>query len=170
LNAFEGQDQRRVSWLDSNLVNGMVFYYPYKYKLGYDGNSTPQEDYMIFRLAEQYLIRAEAQAEGAGAGLSGAISDLNVIRTRAGLGSSTAVGQNGILTAIQHERQVEFFCEWGNRWYDLKRTGSVDGVMGGSSGVCLEKGGTWMSSAQVFPIYIGEIQTNPFLIQNPGYQ
>ena len=32
-------------------------------------------------------------------------------------------------TAILHEHQVELFTEWGDRWFNLKRTGNVDAVM-----------------------------------------
>jgi starch-binding outer membrane protein, SusD/RagB family len=173
LNAFEPGDQRRYNWLDSNIVNGQNYFYPFKYQLGNNGYTPinsytpPQENYMIFRLGEQYLIRAEARAEQGN--IAGADSDLNIIRRRAGLLNYPATGQTDLLTAIAHERQVELFCEWGNRWYDLKRTGQVNTIMGSPGGVCAAKGGSWNTDWQIYPIPHTEITSNPFLTQNPGY-
>jgi hypothetical protein len=174
LNSFEPNDNRKTSWLDSNIVSGTVYYYPYKYKVtGVPSGSTPPEDYMVFRLAEQYLIRAEAQAEGQGSeggnGIAGAIADLNVIRTRAGIPSyAGATDQTSMLAAILHERRIELFCEWGHRWYDLKRTNMINTVMG-TDGECAAKGGNWNPDWVLYPIPLDELHANPFLTQNPGY-
>jgi starch-binding outer membrane protein, SusD/RagB family len=160
LSAFETGDLRMTDWVSSSSVNGTVYYYPYKYKNGKAPAAT-QEDYMILRLGEQYLILAEALARQNQ--LSGSLTNLNLVRTRAGLSGSTAVAQADVLTAIMHERQTELFCEWGNRWLDLKRTGAIDNVLG------VEKPGSWNSYAALYPVPLTEIQTNPFLVQNPGY-
>lgn len=174
LNAFEPNDQREISWLNSNTVNGTVYPYPYKYKIVYyPSGGTPTEDYMMLRVAEQYLIRADAQAEGQGAeggnGVAGAIADMNVIRARAALPAyAGATDQTSVLAALLHERQVELFCEWGHRWYDLKRTSMINTVMG-TDGVCAAKGGTWNIDWALYPIPYNELHTNAFLTQNPGY-
>ncbi|HET7119593.1 MAG TPA: RagB/SusD family nutrient uptake outer membrane protein [Hanamia sp.] len=160
LNAFENGDERRQKWLNKNTINGNDYYYPYKYKLGYDGLSVPLEGYVVFRLSEQYLIRAEARAQEGN--LSGAISDLNLIRNRAGLQNTTATDPTSVLSAIQHERQVELFCEWGNRWFDLKRTGKANEVLS------LIKP-DWQAKDTLYPIPQTELNSNPFLTQNPGY-
>jgi hypothetical protein len=165
LNAFEPGDQRFSKWLNSNTVNGVTYYYPFKYKLGIDGSTTPVEDIMVFRLGEQYLIRAEARAQ-IGSDFGGAATDLNMIRNRASLPNTTASGQADLLTAIMHERQIELFCENGHRWYDLKRTGQINAVM---PAVTAFKGGTWNTNWQLFPIPFSQMNTNPFLVQNPGY-
>lgn len=161
LNAFETNDQRKVNWLKANTVSGQAYNYPFKYKLGRDGNTTPLEDYTIVRLAELYLIRAEAKAQQ-GADITGAIADLNAVRTRAGLPNTTASTQAALLPAIYHERQVELFCEWGHRWYDLKRLALIDGVLGSEKP-------NWNTNAALFPIPFSQFQLNPFLVQNPGY-
>jgi hypothetical protein len=174
LKRFEPNDQRETSWLDSNTVNGTTYYYPYKYKIVYYASGgTPTEDYMMLRMGEQYLIRAEAQAEGqgseGGSGVAGALADMNVIRARAGLPSyAGATDQTSVLAAILHERQVELFCEWGHRWYDLKRTNTINTVMG-TDGICAAKNGTWNVDWTVYPIPYQELLHNPFLTQNPGY-
>lgn len=162
-NAFEPGDQRFDNWVGKSTVtvNGSprVYYFPFKYK-NIAPTSPTTEDYMILRLSEQYLIRAEAQARLNN--LPDAIKDLNIVRNRAGLTSTTAVTQSDIINAIMHERQVELFCEWGSRWFDLKRTDTIDAVLGAEKP-------TWKPVAAVYPIPFTEIQNNPFLKQNPGY-
>ena len=93
-------------------------------------NSAPPvtEFYVVLRLAEQYLIRAEARANNND--IVGAQNDINVIRNRAGLNNTSANDKASILNAIEHERQTELFAEWGNRWFDLKRTDRADMVLG----------------------------------------
>ncbi|ACU05054.1 RagB/SusD family nutrient uptake outer membrane protein [Pedobacter heparinus] len=166
LNTFEAGDSRKNNWLASSIVNNQTYYYPYKYKRGLiSSNSSPKEGYMVLRLAEQYLIRAEARAQLNN--ISGAISDLNEIRKRAGLTNTSANDQESILAAVSIERRLEFFCEWGARWLDLKRTEQIDPVM---RVVTPQKGGgIWNASHQLFPIPFSQIQVNPYLIQNPGY-
>jgi hypothetical protein len=167
LNAFETGDLRKSNWVGSVTVasSGSTYYFPYKYKVS-PGNTSlaVTEDMMVLRLAEQYLIRAEARAQQNN--LAGATSDLNVIRTRAGLSGTTAVSQSDLLSAVAHERQVELFTEWGDRWFNLKRTGSADAVM---SVVTPQKGGTWAATDQLLPLPKNEIVINSNLIQNPGY-
>ena len=109
----------------------------------------------IIRIAELYLIRAEARAQQGE--LSGALADLNAIRTRAGLPNSTAVSQSDILLAIEQENRLEFALE-PHRWFDLVRTGRAAAVLGVTNPDNL-----------LFPIPITEIQLNGLLTQNPGY-
>ncbi len=80
INSFEHGDQRKVNWLDSVVVSGNTYYFPFKYKSA-TLNSDVTEYTVVLRLAEQYLIRAEARTQQNNS--FGAISDLNVIRSRA---------------------------------------------------------------------------------------
>jgi len=162
LTAFETDDLRKTAWMKGNTIGGKIYKYPFKYKLGKDGNAT--EFYMIFRLAEQYLIRAEALAQQGK--LEDAAVDLNMIRNRAGLLPNSASTQEDLLSAIYHERQVELFCEWGHRWFDLKRTEQVNTIM---PEVTSSKAGSWDTNWQLYPIYLDELNQNHFLTQNPGY-
>ena len=161
LNAFEPGDQRLQNWTASTIVNGKILYYPYKYK-NITASATPTEDQMVFRLGELYLIRAEAAAHLNKLNL--ALADVNTIRDRAGLPSSLAdpTSQTAILNAVMQERQVELFCEWGNRWFDLKRTGNAATVLGA------EKNG-YHASAALYAIPQSQILLNNLLKQNPGY-
>lgn len=165
LNSFEVGDKRMSRWTGKITLSGVTYYYPYKYKVNATGSTTPvTEHLMILRLGEQYLIRAEARAnEG---NLGGAQSDLNAIRARAGLTATTASTQSGILSAIQHERQVELFTELGQRWLDLKRTNAIDAAM---SVATVQKGGSWMSYQQWYPLPVSDLQLDLNLKQNNGY-
>jgi starch-binding outer membrane protein, SusD/RagB family len=161
LNSFEPNDKRKAAWVSAKTVNGETYFSPLKYKVRTNYPSSPTEYYMVLRLAEQYLIRAEARAHQNN--VQGAQEDINVIRGRAGLEATTANDKSSLLAAIEKERQVEFFAEWGHRWFDLKRTGRADAVLG------LAKAPNWQSSDVLYPIPLEEIKINPALTQNPGY-
>jgi hypothetical protein len=164
--AFEAGDKRKLNWIGSITIGGKTYNFPYKYKDPLKA-TTLNEYSVILRLAEQYLIRAEAEANGAGGGLSIAVSDLNVIRNRAGLSNyNGTVDKPSLMTAIIHERQVELFTE-GHRWFDLKRTQTIDTVM---QVVTPQKGGgKWDTNQQLYPIPQTDILTAGNLKQNPGY-
>lgn len=160
LSAFEIGDLRRSGWVASRLFASQTVYYPFKYKIY--GNSSPlTEYYTVLRLAEQYLIRAEARAHLNN--FTGTKADLNIIRSRAGLLNTTANTQISLLSAIEQERRIEFFTEWGHRWYDLKRTGRGDAVLGAL------KPATWQTTDALWPIPQNQINLNPALTQNAGY-
>jgi hypothetical protein len=166
LNAFETGDMRKAAWVDSSSYNGVTYYYPYKYKLGQaqaEANAPVTEYYTILRLAEQYLIRAEARAQENK--LPDAINDLNVIRNRANLSNlSSSLTQTQVVNAVAQERRVELFAEWGHRWLDLKRTGQVGAVFSG-----IPYKSAYQSFQQLYPIPLSEITDDPNLKENPGY-
>ena len=164
-NSFDSSDNRRSHWINEVIVNGVSYYYPFKYKSA-TLNDAVTEYTMVLRLGEQYLIRAEAKAQENK--FQSAQDDLNSIRARAGLGPTSASDQVSLLNAIAQERRLELFSEWGHRWLDLKRTGKVDAVMG-TGGGCAVKGGIWNTNWQWYPIPLSELQADPKLVQNPGY-
>ena len=165
LASFEPGDQRRIQWVDSTDYLGTYYYYPYKYKVssnqGQPGDPYT-EYYTVLRLAEQYLIRAEANLNAGN--LGAAISDLDTMRVRANLPPYSGPMKNdSIMMAIEHENQIEFFGEWGHRWLDLKRWKSAAGVLSS------DKGHSVTADALLFPIPFQELTTDPNLIQNTGY-
>jgi hypothetical protein len=159
IKSFETDDRRKTNWTMSRVFNGQTLYYPVKYKVKTAAVLT--EYYSVFRLAEQYLVRAEASAQLNK--LSAAAGDINTIRNRAGLPNTTAVSQPDLLSAIEQERKMELFAEWGHRWYDLKRTGRADAVIGGLKPL------TWKPTDALWPIPVSQLNLNPALTQNPGY-
>ena len=74
----------------------------------------------IFRIAEMYLIRAEARAHLNR--IAEGLQDLNVIRRRADLTDINTSNKKQLLDAIDQERRYEFAFE-AHRWFDLVRTG-----------------------------------------------
>jgi hypothetical protein len=158
--SFSTSDLRYSNWIQAVSDGSSVWYHAYKYK-EQDFTSSSQEYSIVLRLAEQYLIRAEARAQQGD--LIGAKEDLNQIRHRAGLGDSNAVTKEDILSAVLQERRLEFFTEFGHRFFDLKRFNRVDQVLQGS------KPG-WNASDTLFPLPQSELSTNGNLLpQNPGY-
>jgi hypothetical protein len=110
----------------------------------------------IIRIAEIYLVRSEARAQQGK--LSDALSDLNAVRARSGLGASTVAAQADILLAIEKERRIEFAFE-PHRWFDLVRTGRAAAVLGITD-----------PNKYVFPIPVTEVTLSKGnLPQNPGY-
>jgi hypothetical protein len=170
LSSFEPGDQRRQSWVGTTTPPaGTVYYFPFKYKTGasnYLIGGTATEYYMVLRLAEQYLIRAEAEAKGANGGAPAAIADLNVIRHRAGLPDlSASLTSDQLWAAVSHERQIELFSEWGHRWFDLIRMGFAHNALSVIPGKQ-----PWLGDYQLlYPIPAIEISYDHNLAQNPGY-
>ena len=117
--------------------------------------STLDDDVIIFRLAEQYLIRAEARANQQN--VSGALSDLNIIRRRANISEIVDVASTQeLLNLIADERRVELALE-PHRWFDLIRTGKAESVLG------------IKTYQTIFPIPYNDIQADKDLVQNDNY-
>lgn len=160
---FEEGDQRKINWTSSVTAEGKVYQFSTKYKV-VRGISDVSEYAIVLRLAEQYLIRSEAELEQNN--LEGCKDDLNVIRQRAGLPKTSATTQTDLLNAVLKERRVELFTEWGHRWLDLKRTGKVDEIMQTATPL---KGGEWNPFKALYPVPLSDIQIDNLLTQNPGY-
>ncbi|WP_412070550.1 RagB/SusD family nutrient uptake outer membrane protein [Rubrivirga sp. IMCC43871] len=77
----------------------------------------------IIRNAELILLRAEARAQTGDTG--GAVADLNVIRTAAGLDPySGDTSQGALVDEVLRQRRYELYAE-GHRWLDLRRYGRL---------------------------------------------
>ncbi|HEY0176668.1 MAG TPA: RagB/SusD family nutrient uptake outer membrane protein [Pedobacter sp.] len=165
--AFEPGDLRKTNWIKTNTITtaGVTksYNFPFKYKLNSGTGTTRTESLVFLRLSEVYLIRAEARAQQNK--LAAAVSDLDVVRKRAGItliaSTNPDITQVALLSAIAHERFVELFAELGHRWLDLKRTGKADEI--------LKYKLNWRPEAKLFPIPLGDMNTNTALTQNPGY-
>jgi len=165
-NDFELHDARKIFWIDSKVINGVRYDFPAKYKIR--ASSTVTEYYVVFRLAEQYLIRAEGFIRQGK--ITEGISDLNILRTRASNGSGNtlkpieqSLSQEQALNVVLKERRIELFAEWGHRWFDLRRWGIADAI------IKAQKNNDIKPSDLFFPIPSTEILRNPKLIQNEGY-
>jgi hypothetical protein len=159
LATFEPSDIRFADWVGIKTISGVTYAYPAKYKIR---SGPPYREYdMVLRLAEVMLIRAEARAQQGK--LDEAITDLDSIRSRAGLaGLPAGLTQADVLAAVAQERRIELFAEWGHRWADLKRWGQADIVL------AAEKTG-WKPAAKLYPFPLSDVQRNRQLQQNSGY-
>ena len=156
VNGMDANDLRRLHWIGEATDGMYVWYYPNKYQQG-----TSLQYSLVFRLAEQYLIRAEARARQNN--LMGAQQDLNIIRGRAGLPDTLATTPEELFEEILKERRFELFTEHGHRWFDLRRFGIAGDIL---SPVKPD----WQPFDTLLPIPESELLINPNLNpQNFGY-
>ena len=105
-------------------------YCKFKWLLDYYGGSRYDDDLIgvpYIRLAEMYLISAEAKAETGD--LRGALDDLHVVRSRVGLGRleeknpslNLTSDKENLINEILRERNCEIGAECGDRLYDMVR-------------------------------------------------
>lgn len=175
-NAFEAGDQRKTGSVRHLIFNGAETYDVTKFP-SYDAN----DPYPVVRIAEMYLVSAEAQ------GYPNGLTRLNELRNKRGLPSLTTSdvkNADEFEARIMQERRVEFVAE-GFRWYDLRRWFN-SGEAGKKAVLALRKyqaGETSGSRATVsdhmnisedghellWPISTTARDNNPNLTQNPGY-
>jgi hypothetical protein len=106
----------------------------------------------VIRLAEMYLIRAEANLRlGTTIGAT-PDQDLNRIRARVGLAAKVGA----VLSDILSERKLELMFE-GFTLHDIKRLQGTVGLL------------PWNDPKLVYPIPQRELNANPNLTQNQGY-
>lgn len=125
-------------------------------------------DFPMFRLADAYLMYAEAHLRGGGGDLGTAVTYVNDLRARAG--NPNAVAANRLtLDLILNERLVELYWE-AHRRQDLIRFGRYTGGTynwswkgGSANGIAID------ATRDVFPIPAASLAANPNLTQNPGY-
>ncbi|MFD2554204.1 RagB/SusD family nutrient uptake outer membrane protein [Sphingobacterium tabacisoli] len=160
LNSFDLDDKRKLAWIGTSTVRNVKYHFPNKYR-----QYTPaaqKEWYVMLRLAEQYLIRAESKTHLSN--FDEARSDINYIRQRAGIPYFHSVDDKDIvLREIEAQRKLELMCEWGHRWLDLKRTGRADAVLSAIKS-------KWNSWDVWYPIPQDEITNNPKMEQNLNYR
>jgi hypothetical protein len=150
----------------------------------FDFSSIPYApaQWIVFRLSEMYLNYAEAEANLGNTAES--LKYLNLIRQRAGMPDITSGGGTDLIQKVQHERRIEL-CFEGHRFFDLRRWGTAEIGAGDALGIIItptdpsntsftykintvEKR-TWMPNFYFYPIPRSEIQINPSIKQNPGY-
>jgi starch-binding outer membrane protein, SusD/RagB family len=126
-----------------------------RYIYKYPRISTEDDNLILLRLAEMYLIRAEANAQ-LGAPDATVLADINAVRTRAGATPVSASGKAALMDAILNERRLELAFE-GHRFFDLRRHGKAASKL------------QLAADRLVLPIPQAERDVNPNLEQNDGY-
>ncbi|MCW3106112.1 MAG: carbohydrate-binding protein SusD [Segetibacter sp.] len=135
------------------------------------GGASPTVNIPILRMADIYLIAAEAEFRISGSSAN-ALSYINMVRRRA---FGQPVNTPSIydistvtLDIILQERSWEFFAE-GDRWYDLTRTNKfLTEVPKAVNNVYPTR--TPLPKHRYFPIPQDEINANPKLEQNPDWK
>lgn len=131
LNDIEAGDTRANKFLartaPDNLVNNSEFT---NYVGTHQDNrfATNTDPLPYFRNEELILIRAEARAQTGD--LPGAVSDINIIRSAAGLADFANPGNlNAVIDQILFERRFSLWFEpWGHRWIDARRYDRLDEI------------------------------------------
>jgi len=145
---------------DARFNGSLAFDGTSAYAIKYDDLSIGADNVIVLRLADMYLIRAEAEANLPAANDQLIREDINKIRNRANLGATSETSISRLLRIIENERRFEFAFE-GHRWFDLIRTNRAIEVLPNVKN----------ANQTLFPIPLNEILTNnnPGMVQNPGY-
>lgn len=129
----------------------------------------PDTDFPMFRLADAYLIYAEAVLRGGAGGTSGqALTYVNNLRQRA-YGNATNNLTTLTLDDVLNERGRELYWE-GHRRTDLiryKKFTAGTYLWAWKGGV--KDGRAVSDNYNLFPIPSSDLIANPNLKQNPGY-
>ncbi|WP_149525905.1 RagB/SusD family nutrient uptake outer membrane protein [Sphingobacterium hotanense] len=142
VNLFATSDKRRTMTIINIAGTECVNKYP--------SGQTGRDPVIISRIAEMYLISAEAQ------GLQNGLTRLNQLRNYRGLPSINPSSEADFLDAVLKERQMELLGE-NFRFYDLVRTGKAVSTLG------------ILNYQTLLPIPGSELQRNTNLTPNPGY-
>lgn len=129
----------------------------------------PDTDFPMFRLADAYLMYAEAVVRGGGGSQTDAVGYINELRERAfGNSSNNISTANLTLDFLINERARELYWE-AHRRTDLIRFGqfSDGGIWPFKGGV--PQGSTTESFRDLMPIPASDLGVNTNLTQNPGY-
>ena len=149
IQSYEPADSMRMAATIAYDIEGKPFGYKYQ------DISGGTDAILVIRLAEMYLIIAEALAYTNGE-IATIQDNINIIRTRAGLEPTGAITYDELKLAVENERRHEFAFE-GHRWFDLVRTKRASVLLG------IDEDFTR------FPIPLSEMTTNKKMEQNPGY-
>ena len=130
--AYEPNDKRKdisigYVTLSQSLRENKVYPFIKKYARTHAQHNNTGQNWPVYRYAEVLLFLAEALNEQGKP--AEAAPYLNQVRTRAGLGATTASSQADMREAIFKERRVELAFE-NKRWFDLVRTGRVKEIIG----------------------------------------
>ena len=151
---------KRILYTYSKATRGANRNGKYPYSLFGAGNGNT---FYYLRMAEVYLIYAEAEARKSGGVLAEALKRLNQVRTRAGMPVKTLSDKATLLADIRKEKMLELHSENAEPYYDAVRyhvAGDFD---------VTQKKSTLTENKFIFPIPVAALAGNPSLVQNPGY-
>lgn len=166
-NKFSSTDFRRPRYFSGAATSPYSAFIVNKYP-GSTGNYGVN-NVKIFRVADLYMILAEAHARKASPDLTASFNAYAAVRTARNAGTSVAFAdQDDAITKILDERYREFAWE-GSRLFDLKRNGRLITRQGVDIFPQNPVATLTDINRYTFPIPTGETQANPNIQQNPGY-
>lgn len=168
----EGDEIRKNSTIQFADVTGKwsdrywpLIHYPYAYK--YRDVKDGKQNFILFRLADIMLLKAEALTDADD--LDGAADLVNAVRTRVDLDPITLTTKGNMILAIEKERRLELAFE-GHRWHDLKRTGrAIEVINATRDGNGNSLGYQLNEDRLLWPIPQNDRDKNEKLTQNNGY-
>ncbi len=166
-NKFTSSDFRRARYFAGTPTDPYNTFIVNKYP-GVTGNFGVN-NVKIFRVADLYMILAEANARKATPDLVASFNAYSTVRTARNAGTSVAfTDQNDAITKILDERYKEFAWE-GSRLFDLKRNGRLITRQGVDIYILNPVPTLTDLNRYTYPIPTSETQANPNIQQNPGY-
>ena len=179
------ENSEDIRGVDATYLEGSLQLWKY---LGAEGNTTiprpySDQNWILYRMADIYLMKAEALIMKGQASYGEAISLINDVRLRAGVTRPLDVETTEIalLNALLQERSREFAGE-GKSWFDLLRVAQrndyaykeyfIEQVLLGAGGASTPVIQSTLRNvnSHYLPINQDEIDNNKLLLQNPYYE
>lgn len=159
---FRGETTPQGDNIPASVPNPMYnqkSYVPFTHPTNQNCNEGSEQNIRVLRFAEVLLMNAEAAVNTNNLPL--AKTSLNKVRTRAGLGNTTANDQTSLRLAVWNERRAELAMEY-DRYFDVIRQGRAQAIFGPM--------GWKPNKNEVWPVPQSEIDLSAGLLtQNPGY-
>jgi len=181
--SFDDQDERKLKlFFDINTHSGPEGrYFTNKYfdpeVMSSGGWLNNPVNFVVFRYADVLLMKAEIENEVNGSPNNAAYEAINEVRARANISPLPQnMDYNTFVDAVFEERAHELFCE-AHRYFDLKRRGVdyLKKIIEPSRARLFD----WLDinltvsiteDDLVLPLPLIELDANPNLTQNPGYE
>lgn len=171
-------DARTINYDGGRVASQILPFVVFKYAEFAPGAGENFEMIYHLRMAEVYLILAEAEARANNMVTANALAALNAVRTRAG---ATTTGGDGFetypaaitldqfLEAVRIEKMIELGAEMGEEWFDLVRYDFADGFGTGFQASDIKPSAT-NPDKFILPISAESIDASGGVVkQNPGY-
>jgi hypothetical protein len=171
-----------ASYVAAGTIWKYIGYAPYTTSVPARTSIQTDQHWIIYRLADIYLMEAEAYAmKGDAESMTKSQALVNTVRARAGLVAAPSASEKlNQMQIILQERQRELFCE-GKNWFDLVRIGSrpdagfkdmfIDQVLqvASASNSAMIRAILQDENSWYLPIHTDELTANDLLVQNPYY-
>lgn len=157
----------RRGLLEQVTDNGITKWWLTKYPGTAANKVSYENNYIVLRLSEVYLVAAEAGCKAGGDYKETARGYLNEIVKRANPNKSVSIAEFTVERVLQ-EKSKELIGE-GHRYFDMLRNGMKITREGGYHLTGAPEEIDWNYEKCVLPVPVEQFQINPDMQQNPGY-